>query len=302
MEFAASITDYLRVNTARNSILILDDTHVLAESLPAETFLQTLVDLVPPNWHLVLIGRVLPNLPLTEMIARREVSAFGQDQLRFTSDEIQRLAAETHGISPTPAEVERLASRLEGWPAGIVLALNPLPSDLEQMMLHGGRGPEALFDALAETMLDFQPPGLRDFLLASSILRKMTPELCTSVLELPNSVYWINEAQQRNLFLSRLTGGLVYHGLFREFLQKQLKQNYPERFVSLQLKAARWFENNNRLDDSFDHYMAAGLAERAAAIAEQVAEHVFRARIRRNISEVANSIRADWRACAQTLI
>jgi LuxR family maltose regulon positive regulatory protein len=275
VEFAASMADYLRVNTSRDSVLILDDTHTLAGSLPAETFLQTLVDLLPSNWHLALIGRVLPNLPLTEMIARREVIAFGQDQLRFTPDEIHRLAAETFGASTQVTDIERIAARLEGWPAGVVLALHPLPSDLEQTMLHGGRGPEALFNALAETMLDFQPPGLRDFLLASSILLRMTPELCGTVLELSNSVYWIHEAQRRNLFLSRIAGGLVYHGLFRDFLQNQLKQNHPERFVSLHVKAARWFENNNRLDESFDHYMAAGLVERAAAIAEQVADTFF---------------------------
>ncbi len=274
-ELAAIITDYLRVNTSRDFVCIFDDTHALAGSLPAETFLQMLVELLPPNWHLVLIGRILPNLPLTEMIARREVVAFGQAQLRFTPDEIHRLAAETHGASLTSTEIERLASRLEGWPAGIVLALHPLPSDLEQTMLHGGRGPEALFNALASSMLDFQPPGLRDFLLASSTLFKMTPELCTSVLEVPNSAYWINEAQRRNLFLSRIAGGLVYHGLFRDFLQMQLKRDHPERFVSLHVKAARWFENNDRLDDSFDHYIAAGLIERAAAIAEQVADTFF---------------------------
>jgi LuxR family maltose regulon positive regulatory protein len=272
VELAAIIADYLRVNTTRDFVCIFDDTHILAGSLPAEAFLQTMVELLPSNWHLILIGRVLPNLPLTEMIARREVVAFGQDQLRFTPDEIHRLAAETHGTFLTSTEIERLASRLEGWPAGIVLALHPLPSDLELTMLHGGRGPEALFNALASSMLDFQPPGLRDFLLASSTLFKMTPELCTSVLELPNSAYWLNEAQRHSLFLSKIAGGLVYHGLFRDFLQKQLEQNNPERFVSLHVKAARWFESDNSLDDSFGHYIAAGLVERAAAIAEQVAD------------------------------
>lgn len=275
VELAAIITDYLRVNTTRDFVCILDDTHVLTGSLPAETFLQTLVELLPSNWHMVLIGRVLPNLPLTEMIARREVVAFGQDQLRFTPDEIQRLATETHGTSPTSTDIERLASRLEGWPAGIVLALHPLPSDLEQTMLLGGRGPEALFNALASSMLDFQPPGLRDFLLTSSTLFKMTPELCSSVLELPNSAYWINEAQRRNLFLSKIAGGLIYHGLFRDFLQNQLEKTYPERFVSLHVKAARWFEINDRMEDSFDHYLAAGLIKRAAFIAEQVADTFF---------------------------
>lgn len=273
-ERAALITDYLRANTPNGIIYILDDVHLLAGSPPAEAFLQTLVELLPPGCHLILIGRVLPNLPLTEMIARREVVAFGQDQLRFTPDEISRLAAET-GTVLSKAEVDKLASRLEGWPAGTVLALNPLPTDLEQMMLSGGRGPEALFNALASSMLELQPPGLRDFLLASSTFPRMTPELCTTVLELPNSLYWLREAQRRNLFLSETSGGLVYHRLFRSFLQSQLRNDNPGLFIGLHAKAAHWLEEHDRLDDSFDHYMIADLVERATSIAERVADAFF---------------------------
>jgi LuxR family maltose regulon positive regulatory protein len=274
-ERAAMITDYLRANTPSGIIYILDDIHLLAGSPPAEAFLQTLVELLPTNCHLILIGRVLPNLPLTEMIARREVVAYGQDALRFTPDEISRLAAETTGTVLSKAEIDKLASRLEGWPAGTVLALNPLPTDLEQMMLSGGRGPEALFNALARSMLDLQPPGLRDFLLASSTFSRMTPELCSTVLELPDSLHWLREAQHRNLFLSSTSGGLVYHRLFRNFLQSQLHSDNLTLFTSLHAKAAHWLEEHDRLDDSFDHYMIAGFTERATTIAERVADAFF---------------------------
>ena len=274
-ELAALIADYIREHLASPLIYILDDSHILTGSSPAETFVQTLAELLPAHCHMVLIGRTLPNLPLTEMIARREVIAFGQDQLRFTPEEIRQLATETVGTDLTRDAIDDLAARLEGWPAGTVLALHPLPTDLEQAMLRGGRGPEALFNALAESMLDLQPPDLRDFLLASSTLFRMTPERCSSILELPDSAHWFQEAQRRNLFLSRIGGRLVYHRLFRDFLQNQLSQTNPHLYVSLHLKAARWFEEHDYLDDSFDHYLAAGLIERAAGIAERVADAYF---------------------------
>lgn len=274
-ELAALMADYIRDNLPGRMIYILDDSHVLAGSPPAETFVETLVELLPGNCHMVLIGRKLPNLPLTEMIARREVIAFGQDQLRFTPDEIRRLASETLGTELSRAEVDGLAARLEGWPAGTVLALHPLPTDLEQAMLSGGRGPEALFNALAASMLETQPPDLRDFLLASSTLFKMTPERCATILELPDSSYWLQELQRRNLFLSRIGGGLVYHRLFRDFLQNELSQDNSRLFISLHVKAARWLEENEHLEDSFTHYLAAGLVERAAGIAERVADAYF---------------------------
>ena len=132
------------------------------------------------------------------------------------------LAQTVFGLDLPPSQTEALVSKLEGWAAGIVLALQPLPSDLAQSMLSGGSGPEALFDALADLMLKAQPPGLRDFLFASSTLTRLTPELASVVLEIPNAADWLGEALNRNLFLTRISSGLVYHRLFRDFLQRRL--------------------------------------------------------------------------------
>lgn len=274
-ELATLITNYLRENLTREIIYILDDAHLLAGSPAAELWLYQLVLMLPANCHLILISRILPNLPLTEMIARGEVVALGQEQLRFTPDEVVQLAQDALGSVPPKAELEDLVQRLEGWPAGIALAIHPLPVDLERAMLSGGQGPEALFNALAGSMLRAQPLELVNFLLDSSTLSRITPELCSTVLHLPDSVYWLNEAQNRKLFLSKVAGGLVYHRLFRDFLQQQLQKDNPSKFAALHARAGQWFEENDRLDEGFDHYMSAGLVERAAAIAERVAEAYF---------------------------
>jgi LuxR family maltose regulon positive regulatory protein len=274
-ELATLVTDYLRDALPGKVIYVLDDVQYLAGSPAAELWLRTVVAHLPPTCHLILLSRRLPNLPFAEMIARREVVAIGQEQLRLTPDEIYSLACEMLDSPPPMAEIEEIASRLEGWPAGTVLALHPLPVELGRDMLSGGDGPEALFDTLASSMLRTQPPGLRDFLLASSTLSRLTPELCSAVLGLTDSSEWLTEAQIRNLFLSRASGGLVYHALFRNFLQRQQKADDPDRFASLHTKAAQWFEAQGQVDEAFDHYVAAGLIERAAAVAERVAPDYF---------------------------
>ena len=274
-ESAALIADYVRSYATRGLIYILDDVHLLIGSTASEDWLHTLVERFPPHCHLILTGRMLPKLPVTEMIARGEILAVGQEQLRFTAEEIFELSNKTGGTVASMAEATELAVRLEGWPAGTVLALHPLPSELARIMLRGGTGPEALFDGLATLMLDAQPPGLRHFLLTSSTLTRMTPEMCSTVLQTSDSTYWLEEAQNRNLFLTRVSGGLVYHRLFRSFLQKQLREDNPQQFFNLHTKAARWFEQNDRIDESFEHYMTAGLIERAAGLAERVAHSFF---------------------------
>ncbi len=274
-ELAILITDYLRDALSGDMFYVLDDAHLLTPSQTAETWLQTFVAHLPPRCHLILLSRIPPDLPLTEMISRREVQAIGPAELRLTAQEIGQLADEMLGSSLPAEEVQTLADRLGGWPAGTVLALHPFPPEFEQVIFHGKAGPEALFDSLAAAMLGGLPPGLRDFLLASSTLSRMTPELCSVALELPGSDEWLAQTQSRNLFLSRVAGGLVYHTLFRSFLQRELDQVDHERFVTLHARAGQWFEDADQLDEAFEHFAAAGLVERAASIAEQVARSYF---------------------------
>jgi ATP/maltotriose-dependent transcriptional regulator MalT/DNA-binding SARP family transcriptional activator len=274
-ELATIITNYLRKTVDNDIFYVLDDLHLLSGATAAEAWLRTLVSTLPPKCHLILVSRTLPELPLTEMIARREVLAIGQDALRFSADEVNAMAQQVFGVNLPEPDVSRLVERLEGWPAGVVLALQPLPTELARSMLSGGDGPEALFEALATMMLDAQPPGLRDFLLASSTLARLTPELITGMLQLQNSEEWLAEAQNRNLFVSKVAGGLVYHRLFRDFLQRQLARQNPPLFISLHARAAHWFERKNQIDEAFDHYMTAKLADDANRMIDGVVHAYF---------------------------
>lgn len=277
-ELGALVADTLREETSKPVIYVFDDLQHLSGAYDAETWLRTLVSLLPGNFHLILISRTLPNLPLAEMIARREVLAIGPEELRFTPQETYQLAeraSETNDSTLSAEDVQKLISHLEGWPAGTVFALYPLPEELERLMLGGRRGPEALFDLLANSMLRSQPPRLRHFLLASSTLSRLTPELCSEALGLSDSLECFAEFQIRNLFLSRTPNGLQYHALFRNFLQRQLRTHDPDEYTRLHTRVARWYEKQGLLEEAFEHYISAGLNEQAAALAEKSGQSYF---------------------------
>ncbi|MHB8627238.1 MAG: tetratricopeptide repeat protein [Aggregatilineales bacterium] len=274
-ELATLIANHLAENLTGDLIYVLDDVHRLTGAAPAEAWLRTLVTVLPTSCHLILASRSLPRLPLVEMIARGEVLAIGLDELRFTAPEIAELGTNLLGVEPAEDHVQQLVARLEGWPAGTVLALQPLPSELEQVALSGQGGPEALFEALARIMLQTQPPAIVNFLLASSTLTQLTPETCIAALGLIDSGHMLTEIQTRNLFVSRVPGALVYHALFRKFLQAELKSSDTELFTDLHTRAARWFESNDLPDEAFDHYINADLPASAAALAEHLTVAYF---------------------------
>lgn len=274
-ELATLIANHLVENLTGELVYVLDDVHWLAGAAPAETWLRSLVTTLPPACHLILASRTLPRLPLVEMIARGEVLAIGLDELRFTPTEIGELGTALLGVRPAEDRIKQLLARLEGWPAGTILALQPLPPELEQTALSGEGGPEALFEALARITLQAQPLGVRNFLLASSTLTRLTPEACTEALGLSNSIQMLAEIQARNLFVTRAAGALVYHTLFRTFLQTALKEADQDTFTDLHTRAAHWFETNDQPDEAFDHYLRAELPTAAAALSEHLAVAYF---------------------------
>lgn len=276
-ELAAIVADTLRENLTGPVIYIFDDLQHLAGAYDSETWLRTLIPMLPADFHLIIISRILPDLPLAEMIARREVVAIGQEELRFTYEETFALAeyADESNTPPSPDAIQKLYDHLEGWPAGTVFALYPLPQELEGLMLGGQRGPEALFDLLADSMLRAQPLRLRRFLLASSTLSRLTPELCTEALGLADTIEIFAEFQIRNLFLSRTPTGLQYHTLFRSFLQRQLYSQEPKEYTRLHVRVAHWFEQQGNIEEAFEHYISGGMAAHAAALAGESAQAYF---------------------------
>jgi ATP/maltotriose-dependent transcriptional regulator MalT/DNA-binding SARP family transcriptional activator len=264
---ATHIANTVRDHVNFDFVLVLDDLHLLAGAQNTETWLQHLVEQMPPKCHLVFVSRTVPDLPLAELIARRTIIAIGPSQLRFTDEEAAYFARQT-GSTLTDDQVRQRVRQLEGWPAGVVMSLQPLPNEIEANLLKGQQGPEAVFYELASAMLERQSPVLRDFLLSSSVLQRLTPDLCTRILRIPDSLNILRQTLNRGLYITQVAGGMVYHRLFRGFLQTQLKQRSPDLFVDLHGRAGDWYLEQGDIETAFDHFIEAHLIDRALSIVD----------------------------------
>ncbi|MBK8137121.1 MAG: tetratricopeptide repeat protein [Chloroflexi bacterium] len=267
-ESASYIASYLREHLTRHTIYVMDDLHYIAAAPHVERWLRELLRQLPQTCHLVLISRALPDLPLAELIARGDVLAIGQEQLKFTAEDASNLATKVGANLPEEDLKERV-QHLEGWPVGVAMSLRPLPADLQIGLLRGSGGPEALFDALANGILKSLPPMLGDFLLSASTFARVTPEICSEVLGVPLSTGIMTDIVRRNLFVSQVSGGLLLHRLFRNFLQRRLQQADRNRYTRLHTKAADWYRQDNQDDEAFHHYMAADSIDEALNIVQR---------------------------------
>jgi LuxR family transcriptional regulator, maltose regulon positive regulatory protein len=252
--------------------LVLDDYHLVTNPTCHQT-LTFFLDHLPAGVHLVLATRADPPLPLARMRARGELAELRVADLQFTDEEALALLNGAMGLQLGADDVQRLAERTEGWPAGLYLA---------GLSLRGRQDPSAFIaafhgdnrhiaDYLGAEVLVRQPDTIRTFLLGTSVLERLSGPLCDALLEAEGSAALLRELERSNLFLVPLDQRREwyrYHHLFAELLRVELASTEPALLATLHRRAAAWHRQAGNLDEAIGHASAAGeFAEAAALIA-----------------------------------
>ena len=129
-----------------------------------------------------------------------------------------------------------------------------------------------VLDYLTEEVLDRQDGELRRFLLETSVLERLSGELCDAVTGRAGSQALLEKVERANLFLVPLDdmrGWWRYHHLFADLLRARLQAEQPGRVTALHRAAATWHEEHGPADDAVRHALAAGDADWAARLIER---------------------------------
>jgi LuxR family transcriptional regulator, maltose regulon positive regulatory protein len=129
-----------------------------------------------------------------------------------------------------------------------------------------------VLDYLAEEVLDRQSEQVREFLLETSVLDRLSGELCDAVTGRAGSQATLERVEQANLFLvplDEVRGWWRYHHLFADLLRVRLQRERPGRVAALHHTAAAWCEEHGLADDAVRHALAAGEPAWAARLIER---------------------------------
>ncbi|RPI26097.1 MAG: hypothetical protein EHM70_19385 [Chloroflexota bacterium] len=268
----------------REFVLMLDDYHLIQAS-PVHHALTYLLDHQPSNLHLVIATRADPPLPFARLRARGQLNELRQIDLRFTLDETTSFLNQAMKLGLDAGDVSLLASRTEGWIAGLRLAATSLQAHGEtHRFIQNFRGSNRyVLDYLIEEVIQRQPANVQAFLLQTSILDRLSSPLCEAVVGQAGGQAMLETLERANLFIVPLDDErrwYRYHRLFADLLQKRLTETYPELVPALHNRASEWHEQNGLLAEAIDHALAAGQLqsgsddkfERAAQLIENIAE------------------------------
>ena len=104
-----------------NFVLVLDDYHLI-DTHAIDEVLAFLLQYLPPNMQLVIATREDPNLPLSRLRARGQLTEIRVADLRFTPNEAAIFLNRVMDLNLSSEEVTALENRTEGWIAGLQLA------------------------------------------------------------------------------------------------------------------------------------------------------------------------------------
>ncbi len=255
-------------------ILVLDDYH-LVDAKPIDQALTFLIEHLPPRMHLAITTREDPALPIPRLRARRQLVELRVSDLRFTAFEAAEFLNQVMDLKLSPEQVVALETRTEGWVAGLQLAALSMKDnrDIAGFIRVFAGDHRYIVDYLVEEVLERQPAPIRNFLLQTAILDRLTGPLCDAVTGQPGGNTLLEALQRGNFFIVPLDDRRQwyrYHHLFADVLRMHLMTEQPDLVSTLHRRASIWYEQNGSTADAIRHGLAAGDFERAAGLIERV--------------------------------
>ena len=263
---------------------VIDDWQFVASQTEVRGLWNQILRDAPHTCRFIFLSRARPQLQFARFRTHGGYAEMRTDALRFTEPEIKALFRDIYADPLDPNELAELDRRTEGWAASLQLV---------EVSLRDKQGPverrafiesitaatdSDLFAFLAEEVLDQQTEETRNFLLCTSILQQITPELAERMTGVADGSRQLADLEHRGLFTNRLGDKeerYRYHGLFRDFLERRLVAERSEaEVVGLHIHAASYFETTLQWPHAIHHYLRAGLQRQAARLIAKYGEEV----------------------------
>lgn len=247
--------------------IVLDDYHVIEDSY-VNDLLGCLLKIAPELMHMIIISRFeLPVVGMPRYHLQSQVMELRTKDLRFQANEIAALCQIRSG-GVAKEDLQILERVTEGWIAGLHFATLELNATGGSVVRESILADNLYVAEYLETEgLKRFPKTVQEFLLHTSILDKLTPGACDAVTQGENSSATLEFLKRNGAFLVDVDEDgrwSRYHYLYREFLQKNLKNSYKHLLPELHRRAGEWFAQNNSPSKAIDHALQAKDYDQAA--------------------------------------
>jgi LuxR family transcriptional regulator, maltose regulon positive regulatory protein len=260
-------------------VLVIDDLNEL-RSDDALRWLDLFVAGLPPELRLVIVTREEPSRGLHGLRLAGRLTEIRAPDLRFSLQETRQLM-DSSGVPLSEAALALLHERTEGWAAGLRLAAISLAShpEPERFVAEFCGSERTVAGYLLAEVLERQPAEVRDLLLRTSILERVSGPLADALTGGKGSEAILQRLEDANAFVTALDVGRTwfrYHHLLSDLLQLELRRASPALVASLHRAAAQWLDEHGHVVEAIRHAQsAADWAHGAGLLADNYVDLVF---------------------------
>lgn len=226
-EFASDLPGFTRrffrelfTGLRTTTTLVLDNYQEVISESTFHSVIQGAVVELPAGINLIVISHIPPPPQYARALANNLIAHIDWDELRLTLEETTAIAGAVQG--PTDETLlHSLQNQTNGWVAGLILMLDRFKAT--GLVNHSSQSEtmESVFRYFAGQMFAQATEELREFLIRTAILPRMTVRMAMEISANPQASELLDDLYRRRLFTDRRAGDEIYyqyHGLFREFL------------------------------------------------------------------------------------
>jgi len=240
--------------SGREKILVLDDFGFIRDNALLRSIKNVISELLG-RWRVVIMSRAELPPVFAELVLRGKICLITPKELSFSPEEIADFFV-MNGCTASEEDALRIRSKTEGWPASL------------NVIFMISRGGPAVYNEAAHgyLMVFFETEiwngledNIKDFLLRTSILDKLTPAGCRTVSDIGATLPILQWLFVNGLFISKLDekDTYYYHRVFRDFLLSKLAASDIDEQKLYQKLGWQLFDNGE-ITRAFSCFFKAG--------------------------------------------
>ena len=258
-------------NISDDIILVLDNYHHITIEHIHET-ITFLLQHTPDSFHLMILSRIDPPLPLAYFLGHRYMLNLNTWDLRLTPEEVTTLVSNQAHLALSTEQMQLVIEHTEGWITGLELTIHTLQRSIDTIEFQYAleQSYHYIFKYFASEVFEPQTEHMQQFLLQTAILDTVTVAFCANLRidttppgaysQSANGSPFLHQVIHHNIFIERLdtqTEWYRYHPLFNAFLRHHLQTAYANLEIWLYTEAAHTYERCQMIDQAIDYFTMA---------------------------------------------
>ncbi|MCL2337074.1 MAG: hypothetical protein FWC60_06605, partial [Firmicutes bacterium] len=253
-EFFFRVVSFLRVENT-GGIIVMDDFHLLRDP-DILNKLPSLIKKLTPVHKLVILSRLNPPVSFYDLTVKNQLGEISANTLRFTKKQILALY-QSFGISLSQIEAAEIEEKTGGWALGLGAELLPIKAGGSESFLSHAAGEKYINGYLQSEIWDKWDAGTQEFLLRTSILEDLPPELCDKLGNRDSEKLLTRLMNDSGLAIRLPDGSFRYHHILRDFLRRIAEEQGLE-LSECYVTSADYLFAKGKFNAALDYYVQSG--------------------------------------------